>query len=60
MKTLFEGSEYECKELCPNKKKELGGIIHLKGNKIPKGVVSLEWLFDRHDGYCRRLKLSFN
>ncbi|XP_059073315.1 uncharacterized protein LOC131874092 [Cryptomeria japonica] len=27
------------------------GIMQLKGNKIPKGLVSLERLFDRHDAY---------
>ncbi|KAH9302874.1 hypothetical protein KI387_014457, partial [Taxus chinensis] len=25
------------------------GCINLKGNKIPKGLVSLEELFDKHD-----------
>ncbi|KAH9296326.1 hypothetical protein KI387_039914, partial [Taxus chinensis] len=25
------------------------GCIKLKGNKIPKGLVSLEELFDKHD-----------
>ncbi|XP_059071744.1 uncharacterized protein LOC131869725 [Cryptomeria japonica] len=27
------------------------GVIQLKGNKIPKGLVSLERLFDRHDAF---------
>ncbi|KAH9310024.1 hypothetical protein KI387_037935, partial [Taxus chinensis] len=27
------------------------GCIKLKGNKIPKGLVSLEDLFDKHDRY---------
>ncbi|KAH9329220.1 hypothetical protein KI387_001328, partial [Taxus chinensis] len=29
------------------------GCIRLRGNKIPKGLVSLEDLFDKHDRYIR-------
>ncbi|KAH9290276.1 hypothetical protein KI387_034393, partial [Taxus chinensis] len=29
------------------------GCINLKGNKIPKGLVSLEELFDKHDRYVK-------
>ncbi|KAH9292382.1 hypothetical protein KI387_042434, partial [Taxus chinensis] len=29
------------------------GIIQLKGNKIPKGLVSLEEIFDKHDRFIK-------
>ncbi|KAH9304646.1 hypothetical protein KI387_009050, partial [Taxus chinensis] len=29
------------------------GCINLNGNKIPKGLVSLEDLFDKHDMYIK-------
>ncbi|KAH9288747.1 hypothetical protein KI387_032864, partial [Taxus chinensis] len=29
------------------------GCIKLKGNKIPKGLVSLEDIFDKHDRYMK-------
>ncbi|KAH9305638.1 hypothetical protein KI387_010042, partial [Taxus chinensis] len=29
------------------------GCIKLKGNKVPKGMVSLEDLFDNHDRYIK-------
>ncbi|KAH9308976.1 hypothetical protein KI387_036887, partial [Taxus chinensis] len=29
------------------------GIIQLKGNKIPKGLVSLEEIFDKHDNFIK-------
>ncbi|KAH9296368.1 hypothetical protein KI387_039956, partial [Taxus chinensis] len=29
------------------------GVIKLKGNKIPKGLVSLEDLFDKHDRFIQ-------
>ncbi|XP_059066420.1 uncharacterized protein LOC131857730 [Cryptomeria japonica] len=48
----FEGSDAECKEFSLERAKELpDGIMQLKGNKIPKGLVSLEHLFDRNDAY---------
>ncbi|KAH9319768.1 hypothetical protein KI387_021537, partial [Taxus chinensis] len=35
------------------------GMIRLKYNKIPKGLVSLENLFDKHDRFiCEKEKLS--
>ncbi|KAH9312360.1 hypothetical protein KI387_027395, partial [Taxus chinensis] len=35
------------------------GMIRLKGNKIPKGLVSLEDLFDKHDRFIHeKEKLS--
>lgn len=53
--TYFEGSDVECKEFSPEWAKELSdGIMQLKGNKIPNGLVSLECLFDRHDAYKKR------
>lgn len=48
--TFFEGSTSECKEFSPDlKQEENEGIVQLKGNRIPKGFVSLERLFDHHD-----------
>lgn len=48
----FKGLDAECKEFSPDRAKELiDGVMQLKGNKIPKGIVSLECLFDRHDAY---------
>ncbi|XP_059076654.1 uncharacterized protein LOC131875933 [Cryptomeria japonica] len=48
----FEGSDAECKEFSLEQAKELpDGIMQLKENKIPKGLVSLERLFDRNDAY---------
>ncbi|KAH9304902.1 hypothetical protein KI387_009306, partial [Taxus chinensis] len=35
---------------------EKDGICQLKGNKIPKGLVSLERLFDRHDRFVKKKK----
>ncbi|KAH9313449.1 hypothetical protein KI387_044083, partial [Taxus chinensis] len=32
------------------------GIIQLKGNKIPKGLVFLEDIFDKHDQYLKKNK----
>lgn len=44
-----------CKEFSPNTPEELhDGMLQLKGNKIPKGLVSLEHLFDRKDGYVKQ------
>lgn len=38
--------------MCPNPRDNLNeNIIQLKENKTLKGLVSLEKLFDRHDGY---------
>ncbi|KAH9306474.1 hypothetical protein KI387_010878, partial [Taxus chinensis] len=34
------------------------GICQLKGNKIPKGLVSLERLFDRHDHFVKKKRLG--
>lgn len=46
----FEGSNAECREFSPEQTKELpDGIMQLKGNKIPRGLVTLEHLFDRND-----------
>lgn len=37
----FEGSDAECKEFSLEQAKELpDGIMQLKGNKVPKGLVS--------------------
>ncbi|KAH9303794.1 hypothetical protein KI387_008198, partial [Taxus chinensis] len=52
---FFEGSENPHRESVPKEEKEgiegidEEGVIKLKGNKIPKGLVSLEDLFDKHD-----------
>lgn len=29
-------------------------FLQLKGNKIPKGLVSLERIFDKHDPYVKK------
>ncbi|KAH9315939.1 hypothetical protein KI387_024566, partial [Taxus chinensis] len=52
----FEGSDNFPRESVPFNKEDVkeeemdqDGCIKLKGNKIPKGLVSLEELFDKHD-----------
>lgn len=53
--TYFEESDAECKEFSPKWAKDLSdGVIQLKENKIPKWLVSLERLFNRHDAYKKR------
>lgn len=43
------------KEFCLDKEKELEeGRVQLKGNKIPKGLASVENLFDRHDRFVNK------
>lgn len=50
--TYFEGGEYDPNEVLSKVDPEIGHeFIQLKGNKIPKGLVSLEKLFDKHDRY---------
>ncbi|KAH9308267.1 hypothetical protein KI387_036178, partial [Taxus chinensis] len=55
----FEGSDNlprECVSSIEEGVKEemdQDGCIKLKGNKIPKGMVSLEDLFDKHDRYMK-------
>ncbi|KAH9324013.1 hypothetical protein KI387_044470, partial [Taxus chinensis] len=55
----FEGGGNLPRECVPpnegDSKEEMDhdGCIKLKGNKIPKGLVSLEELFDKHDGYIK-------
>lgn len=50
--TLFEGSDTECKDFSPKLGQEMtDGVIQLKGNKIPKGLVSLDCLFYHHDTF---------
>lgn len=52
---FYEGSEVSCKEFSPDTQDELNnGVLQLKGNKIPKGLVFLECLFDRKDGYVKQ------
>lgn len=46
--TFFEGSSSTRDEFCPNGVID-EGIFQLKGNHIPKGLVSLESQFDRYD-----------
>lgn len=52
--SFFEGSENDCNEFCSNigdnSRKE---VVQLKGNWIPKGLVSLERLFDCNDRYVK-------
>ncbi|KAH9327884.1 hypothetical protein KI387_044376, partial [Taxus chinensis] len=46
-----------CRESVTDQKDESEGnddICQLKGNKIPKGLVSLERLFDRHDHFVKK------
>lgn len=51
---FYEESEVNCKEFSPDTQEEVhDGMLQLKGNKIPKGLVSLERLFDRKDGYVK-------
>ncbi|XP_059077939.1 uncharacterized protein LOC131876533 [Cryptomeria japonica] len=51
----WQGSETGCKEFSPDTLEEVhDGMLQLKGNKIPKGLVSLERLFDRKDGYVKK------
>lgn len=53
--TYFEGSEVQCRENCPDSmdlKEEK--VIQLKGNCIPKGLISIENLFDRRDSFIRQ------
>ncbi|KAH9323803.1 hypothetical protein KI387_018442, partial [Taxus chinensis] len=55
----FEGSTSTCRESVTNQGDESegnDGIRQLKGNKIPKGLVSLERLFDRHDRFVKKKK----
>lgn len=52
---FYEGLEASCKDFSPDSPKELhDGVLDLKGNKIPKGMVSLERIFDRKDGYVKQ------
>ncbi|XP_059067483.1 uncharacterized protein LOC131858300 [Cryptomeria japonica] len=48
--SYFEGSEDGCKEFCPDPSIDSDkNFIQLKGNKILKGLVSLERFFTRND-----------
>ncbi|KAH9310474.1 hypothetical protein KI387_025509, partial [Taxus chinensis] len=55
----FEGSETFPRECVSSNEGDIkedmdqDGYIKLKGNKIPKGLVILEDLFDKHDGYIK-------
>lgn len=50
----FEGSENAPNEIIFNKDPNTGQeVFQLKGNKIPKGLISLEKLFDKHDRYVK-------
>lgn len=52
---FYEGSKTSCKEFSPNTLEEVhDGMLQLKGNKIPKGLVSLECLFNRKDRYVKQ------
>lgn len=52
---FYEGLEASCKEFSLDSPEELhDGVLQLKGNKIPKDLVSLERLFDRKDGYVKQ------
>lgn len=47
---FFEGSASPSKEsIAEDFEVKESGIIQLRGNNIPKGLVSLEDIFDRHD-----------
>ena len=51
----FEGSDSPYQEFSPNNSKDLElGVEQLKGNKMPRHLISLERLFNRHDAYIRR------
>lgn len=53
--SYFEGSENQCNEFCPDEKGSFReGVVQLKGNRIPKGLVTLESLFDHNDKSVRR------
>lgn len=56
---FFEGSSTHFKEsLTEDSRATDFGIIQLRGNQIPKGLVSLENIFDRHDQYIQDQKSS--
>lgn len=56
---FFEGSTTPFKESLAEDSEATGsGIIQLKGNLIPKGLVSLENIFDRHDQYIQDQRMS--
>lgn len=51
---FFEGSASPFKESIIEDFKAIeSSIIQLKGNHIPKGLVSLEDIFDRHDRHVQ-------
>lgn len=53
--TFFEGSDAQCKDFSLEPSQEINvEVIQLKGNKIPKGLVSLECLFDHHDVFSKK------
>ncbi|KAH9314313.1 hypothetical protein KI387_022940, partial [Taxus chinensis] len=55
----FEGSDNLPRECVSSNEEgvkeetDQDGCIKLKGNKIPKGLVSFEDLFDKHDRYMK-------
>lgn len=53
----FEGSNSDCKEVYEDVAGS-DGVIQLKSNKIPKGLVSLEHLFRRKDDSTIKEKIS--
>lgn len=56
---FFEGSTTPFKEsLIEDSEATDSGIIQLKGNLIPKGLVSLENFFDWHDRYIQDQRMS--
>ena len=48
----FEGSENAPNEVVSDENYDTSeGVIQLKENKIPKGLITLEKLFEKHDRY---------
>ncbi|XP_059078205.1 uncharacterized protein LOC131043644 [Cryptomeria japonica] len=55
----FDGSQYPSRDAIESVDVETGEkFLQLKGNKIPKGLVSLEKLFDKHDRYVKKQQKS--
>ncbi|KAH9311190.1 hypothetical protein KI387_026225, partial [Taxus chinensis] len=56
---FFKGSKNQHRESTLEEEKveveevDSVGVLVLKGNNIPKGLVSLKELFDRHDRYVK-------
>lgn len=51
----FEGSQFPSRDVVEEVHPQTSEkLLYLKGNKIPKGLVSLEKLFEKHDRYVKK------